>query len=138
MPCAEYLLSLETVDVNFPDEHGRTLLSQTIISFPLDETVFERVKFLVEKKGADVNSSDTENWSSVWFVLFQGSPTNRDFSQRLGKAKSQGGVREDGFEKVSPSLLRKSQNLDFCSGSLFFYLYFKFFPCFFEILVNST
>ena len=69
MPCAEYLLSLDTVDVNFPDEHGRTLLSQTILNSAVDQTLLDRLTFLVEKKGADVTKTDTDNWSPVGFPL---------------------------------------------------------------------
>ena len=70
MPCADYLLSLDNVDVNFPDDCGRTLLCQRLRSSTLDEQLLEKATFLVEKKGADVNKADIEQWTPVKiFVL---------------------------------------------------------------------
>ena len=70
MPCADYLLSLDNVDVNFPDDCGRTLLCQKLRSSTLDEQLLEKATFLVEKKGADVNKADIEQWTPVKiFVL---------------------------------------------------------------------
>ena len=67
MPCADYLLSLENVDVNFPDDCGRTLLCQKLRCSNLNETLLEKVTFLVEKKGADVNKADVEQWTPVGY-----------------------------------------------------------------------
>ena len=70
MPCADYLLSLETVDVNFPDDCGRTLLCQKLRCSTLDEKLLENATFLVEKKGADVNKADIEQWTPVRIFAF--------------------------------------------------------------------
>ena len=70
MPCADYLLSLESVDVNFPDDCGRTLLCQKLRSSTLDEKLLENATFLVEKKGADVNKADIEQWTPVRIFAF--------------------------------------------------------------------
>lgn len=65
MPCADYLLSLDNVDVNFPDDCGRTLLCQKLRCSALDKKLLEKATFLVEKKGADVNKADIEQWTPV-------------------------------------------------------------------------
>lgn len=65
IPCADYLLSLENVDVNFPDDCGRTLLCQKLSCSTLNETLLQMVTFLVEKKGADVNKADIEQCTPV-------------------------------------------------------------------------
>lgn len=65
IPCADYLLSLENVDVNFPDDCGRTLLCQKLNCSTLNETLLQMVTFLVDKKGADVNKADIEQCSPV-------------------------------------------------------------------------
>ena len=65
MPCADYLLSLENVDVNFPDDCGRTLLCQKLRSSTLNELLLQKMTYLVEKKGADVNKADVEQWTPV-------------------------------------------------------------------------
>lgn len=65
IPCADYLLSLESVDVNFPDDCGRTLLCQKLNCSTLNETLLQMVTFLVDKKGADVNKADIEQCSPV-------------------------------------------------------------------------
>ena len=65
MSCADYLLSLENVDVNFPDDCGRTLLCQKLRCSTLNEALLQKVTFLVEKKGADVNKADIEQWTPV-------------------------------------------------------------------------
>lgn len=69
-PCAEYLLSLENVDVNYTDDFGRTLLAQTICSSSLDGDIVEKIVFLVEKKGADVNRPDMKDWTPVCIFFF--------------------------------------------------------------------
>lgn len=65
IPCADYLLSLENVDVNFPDDCGRTLLCQKLNCSTLNETLLQMVTFLIDKKGADVNKADIEQCSPV-------------------------------------------------------------------------
>ena len=65
MPCADYLLSLDKVDVNFPDDCGRTLLCQKLRFSALNKALVEKITYLVEKKGADVNKADVEQWTPV-------------------------------------------------------------------------
>lgn len=65
MPCADYLLSLDNVDVNFPDDCGRTLLCQKLRCSALNKALVEKITYLVEKKGADVNKADVEQWTPV-------------------------------------------------------------------------
>lgn len=67
MPCADHLLSLENVDVNFPDDCGRTLLCQKLRCSTLNELLLQKVSYLVEKKGADVNKADVEKWTPVCY-----------------------------------------------------------------------
>ena len=67
MSCADYLLSLENVDVNFPDDCGRTLLCQKLRCSTLNELLLQKVSYLVEKKGADVNKADVEQWTPVGY-----------------------------------------------------------------------
>lgn len=67
IPCADYLLSLENVDVNFPDDCGRTLLCQKLRCSTLNEALLQKITFLVEKKGADVNKADIEQWTPVGY-----------------------------------------------------------------------
>ncbi len=67
MSCADYLLSLENVDVNFPDDCGRTLLCQKLRCSTLYEMLLQKVSYLVEKKGADVNKPDVEQWTPVGY-----------------------------------------------------------------------
>ena len=65
MSCADYLLSLDNVDVNFPDDCGRTLLCQKLHCCKLNESLLEKATYLVEKKGADVNKVDIDEWTPV-------------------------------------------------------------------------
>lgn len=71
MPCADYLLSLDNVDVNFPDDCGRTLLCQKLRCSSLNKALLDKATFLVEKKGADVNKADVEQWTPVNTFLFE-------------------------------------------------------------------
>eukprot|EP00795_Rhopilema_esculentum_P008747 gene8747-14770_t len=56
MHCADLLLD-SNVNVDFPDEKGATILmSQLALDF--EDGSFEKIRFLVEEKGADVNNKD--------------------------------------------------------------------------------
>ena len=77
MPCADYLLSLDNVDVNFPDDCGRTLLCQKLRCSALNKALVEKITYLVEKKGADVNKADVEQWTPVSSFLL---PLSRLFT----------------------------------------------------------
>ncbi|XP_073244839.1 poly [ADP-ribose] polymerase tankyrase-like isoform X3 [Porites lutea] len=68
MPCADYLLSLDNVDVNFPDDCGRTLLCQKLRCSALNKALVEKITYLVEKKGADVNKADVEQWTPLHYL----------------------------------------------------------------------
>ncbi|XP_048584119.1 poly [ADP-ribose] polymerase tankyrase isoform X2 [Nematostella vectensis] len=90
--CAEYLLSLENCDVNFPDDKGRTLLSQTLASEKAGSHLMRRLQFLVEAKSADVTIPDIDKWTPLHF-LAANSIYKSD--QRLFKAKWLGLPVED-------------------------------------------
>ena len=79
MPCADYLLSLDNVDVNFPDDCGRTLLCQKLRCSPLNNMLVEKATYLVEKKGADVNKADVEQWTPVNIMFIKKKIHNSDF-----------------------------------------------------------
>ena len=93
MPCADYLLSLDGVDVNFPDDCGRTLLCQKLRCSALNKALLEKVTYLVEKKGADVNKADVEQWTpvnyiycqkkSILFICYNGNLANRRTVYRI-------------------------------------------------------
>ena len=73
-PCAEYLLGLDVVDVNYTDDVGCTLLAQTISRSSLEGDMVEKIIFLVEKKGADVKRPDMKDWTPVCiFVIISTS-----------------------------------------------------------------
>jgi hypothetical protein len=67
--CTDYLLNLDSCDVNVPDDNGQTLLSQTISKLKVNDTLLSRVKYLVEEKGADVQTKDIHDWTPVRFVI---------------------------------------------------------------------
>ncbi|KAL9986739.1 hypothetical protein ACROYT_G000926 [Oculina patagonica] len=84
MSCADYLLSLENVDVNFPDDCGRTLLCQKLRCSTLYEMLLQKVSYLVEKKGADVNKPDVEQWTPLHYLaansIYERQSWNNDLS----------------------------------------------------------
>lgn len=65
--CTDYLLDLDSCDVNVPDDNGQTLLSQTISKLKVSETLLARVKYLIGEKGAHVKTTDIQNWTPVRF-----------------------------------------------------------------------
>ena len=68
MHCADLLLD-SNVNVDFPDEKGATILmSQLALDF--EDGSFEKIRFLVEEKGADVNNKDMKGSSPVGTHLF--------------------------------------------------------------------
>ena len=67
VPCADLLLSVD-VDVNFPDDEGCTILIRQIL-LEYNDDMFDKVKYLVEKKGADINRADLQGNAPV--RLFQ-------------------------------------------------------------------
>lgn len=63
--CTDFLLSLDDCDVNFPDDNGQTLLSQTTGKLKISKKMKERVEYLVNEKGADVKTTDAHGWTPV-------------------------------------------------------------------------
>ena len=66
--CADLLLSKD-IDADFPDDKGATILMRQLL-FLLDENNLEKVKFLVEKKGAGVDKTDLKECTPVCSFLF--------------------------------------------------------------------
>ena len=63
MEIGDLLLSAE-VDVNYPDEYGKTILMNQMEN-GFSEEVMEMVKYLIEEKNADVNKVDIREWNMV-------------------------------------------------------------------------
>lgn len=63
--CTDFLLSLDDCNVNYPDDNGQTLLTQTARKLKLNKKMKERVVYLVNEKGADVKTVDTNGWTPV-------------------------------------------------------------------------
>lgn len=63
LSCAELLLSTD-VDINFPDDKGATVLMNQLLT-NYDESSLEKVRFLVETKGADVKIKDMTGTTAV-------------------------------------------------------------------------
>ena len=68
LDCAE-LLHKADVDIDFPDDKGSTVLMNQLLS-NYDESNLENVRFLVEKKGANVNIKDMNGSTAVSPVYF--------------------------------------------------------------------
>ena len=67
MEIGDLLLSAE-VDVNYPDEYGKTIIMNQMEN-GFSEEVMEMVKYLIEEKNADVNKVDIREWNMVWWLL---------------------------------------------------------------------
>ena len=67
LPCADLLLGVVS-DVDFPDDQGATLLMKQLVD-DLTESSVEKIKFLVQKKGANPNKQDMKHCISVCIML---------------------------------------------------------------------
>ena len=67
MEIGDLLLSAE-VDVDYPDEYGKTIIVNQIEK-GFSEEVMKMVKYLIEEKNADVNKVDIREWNMVWWLL---------------------------------------------------------------------
>ena len=67
MEIGDLLLSAE-VDVDYPDEYGKTIIMNQIEK-GFSEEVMKMVKYLIEEKNADVNKVDIREWNMVWWLL---------------------------------------------------------------------
>ena len=63
LSCAELLLNTD-VDIDFPDDKGATVLMNQLLS-SYDERNLDKVRFLVETKGANVKIKDMTGTTAV-------------------------------------------------------------------------
>ena len=65
MEIGDLLLSAE-VDVDYPDEYGKTIIMNQMEN-GFSEEVTKMVKYLIDEKNADVNKVDIREWNMVWW-----------------------------------------------------------------------
>ena len=63
MEIGDLLLSAE-VDVDYPDEYGKTIIMNQMEN-GFSEEVTKMVKYLIDEKNADVNKVDIREWNMV-------------------------------------------------------------------------
>eukprot|EP01105_Mastigella_eilhardi_P025706 TRINITY_DN707_c0_g1_i5.p1 TRINITY_DN707_c0_g1~~TRINITY_DN707_c0_g1_i5.p1 ORF type:complete len:2532 (-),score=631.38 TRINITY_DN707_c0_g1_i5:1348-8943(-) len=103
--CAEYLLDSKDVDVNLPDDNGRTLVSQAA-GTPSEQTM-QQLTFLLEKKHADPNKADKNGDTPLHHLIRESKSPQEAQQEAEGGGSILSAEAFGGRRQRVPAALRK-------------------------------
>jgi len=108
MAIADYLLGLDSVDINVGDDEGRTLLSH--IMETVTEATLNQFRYLLDKrKDADVTIADAQGFTPLHYLCKNYNPHDKSNSAYDEDQEEEGDKKENEEEEYSESKKEKKE-----------------------------